>query len=161
MKTKIFATLLIVVPFLAHAQAPVTLDQPCMAKMGDHHANPGAPARHHGAGHEPMPPFLHGLNLSEAQQDKVFELMHQQAPLLRNKGKASHKAMDELRQLALTEQYDEPRAKTLARTAAETQSEMALLRVQNDQKIYALLTPEQRKKLAAQIAGKADLPLPR
>ena len=34
-----------------------------------------------GMGGEPMPPPLRDLNLSEAQRDKIFEIMHAQAPL--------------------------------------------------------------------------------
>lgn len=154
MKTKIFAALLLSAPFLAHAQPSVAVHQPCMAKMG-HHPHHDAPAF---GGHEPTPPFLRGLTLSEAQKDQVFELMHKQVPAMRDKAKASHQAMDELRQLALSDNYDEARAKKLARSAADAQSEMALLHAQSDQKILALLTPEQRKEIAAKTAGKANLP---
>lgn len=152
MKTKIFAALLFTAPFLAHAQAPVAVDQPGMAKMGQH--------QHHGhafAGQQATPPFLRGITLNEAQQDQIFELMHKQAPSMREKAKASHLAMNELHQLSLSDNYDEARAKNLARRAADVQSEMALLRAQSEQKIIALLTPEQRKEVAAKVAGKANL----
>jgi Spy/CpxP family protein refolding chaperone len=151
MKTKIFAALLLAAPFLAHAQAPVAVDPPCMAKMGHHQPHGG----HAFGGHEPTPPFLRGINLSEAQKDKIFELMHKQAPLLREKAKASHQAMDELRQLSLADNFDEARAKKLAHSAADAQSEIALQHAQNDQKIIAMLTPEQRKEVTANSAGKA------
>lgn len=154
MKIKIFAALLLTAPFLAHAQPPDMVIQPCMAKMGHHQQHDGRAF----GGHEPTPPFLHGLTLSETQKDQVFELMHKQAPTMRDKAKASHQAMDELRQLSLSDNYDEARAKKLARNAADAQSEMTLLRMQSDQKILALLTPEQRKELAAKNAGKANSP---
>ena len=150
MKTKIFAALLLCAPFLAHAEPPVTVDQPCMAKMG-HHQHHDGPAF---GGHEPMPPFLRGVTLSEAQKDQIFELMHKQAPLMREKGRATHQAMEELRRLSFSSNYDDATAQKLARTAAEKQSEMALLRAQSDQKIIALLTPEQRKEVTATSAGK-------
>ena len=60
----------------------------------------GAMAGHrlHGGemGHQAMgglmsPRHLHALNLSEAQQDKVFEIRHGQAPGMREKGKALHR----------------------------------------------------------------------
>ena len=159
MKTKLFAALLLAAPFLVHAQAPAAGDSSCMAKVGHH---PGPEAQHfgrHGGGHEGMPPFLRGVKLSETQKDQIFEMMHKQAPLMRDKAKVSHKAMDELRQLSLAERYDEARAKALVHTAADAQAEMALLRTQSDQKIIALLSPEQRKEVAAQIAGKRGMPL--
>ena len=153
MKTKIFAALLFTAPFLAHAQAPLAVDQPSMAKMGHHQ-------HHHShafAGHQATPPFLRGITLSEAQQDQIFELMHKQAPSMREKAKASHLAMNELHQLSLSDNYDEARAKKLARSAADAHGEMALLRAQSEQKIIALLSPEQRKEVAAKVAGKANL----
>ena len=150
MKTRIFAALLIAAPFLAHAQPPATVDQPGMAKMGQHHG-------HAFAGQQATPPFLRGITLSEVQQDQIFELMHKQAPAMREKAKASHQAMNELHQLSLSDNYDEARAKKLARSAADAHGEMALLRAQSEQKIIALLTPEQRKEVAAKVAGKANL----
>jgi Spy/CpxP family protein refolding chaperone len=158
MKTKIFATLLLAAPFLVHAQAPAAIDPSCMAKMSHHRADGGQhDGRHdgrHGSGPEGMPRFLRGLNLSEAQKDQIFELKHKQAPLMRDKAKASYQAMDELRQLSLADRYDDARAKSLARSAADAQAEMTLMRVQNDQKIVALLTPEQRQQITAKIATK-------
>lgn len=154
MKTRIFAALLIAAPFLAHAQPPATVDQPGMAKMGQHQQREGRAF----GGHEGTPPFLRGTNLSEAQKDKIFELMHKQAPAMREKAKASQQAQNELRQLSLSDSYDEAQAQKLARNAADAQSEMSLLRAQNDQKIIALLTPDQRKEVAAKIAGKVNSP---
>jgi Spy/CpxP family protein refolding chaperone len=154
MKTKIFAALLLAAPFLVHAQAPAAFDPSCMAKMSHHRADGGQHFGKHGAGPEGMPPFLRGLNLSEAQKDQIFELRHKQAPLMRDKAKASHQAMDELRQLSLADRYDDARAKSLARNAADAQAEMALMRAQSDQKIVALLTPEQRQQITAKIAAK-------
>ena len=154
MKTKLFAALLLAAPFLAHAQPSVAVDQSCMAKMGHHRHHDG----HANGGHEPTPPFLRGIALNEAQRDQIFELMHKQAPTMRDKAKASHQAMNELHELSLSNNYDEARAKKLARSAADAQSEMGLLRSQNDQKILAMLTPEQRKEVAAKAAGRTNSP---
>ena len=150
MKTKIFAALLLAAPFLAHAQSPAAVDQPCMAKMGHHQQH----ASRAFAGHEATPPFLRGIALSDAQKDQIFELMHKQAPAMREKAKASHQAIDELRKLSFSSNFDEATAKKLARSAADAQSETALLHAQNDQKIIALLTQEQRKEVAANSASK-------
>jgi periplasmic protein CpxP/Spy len=149
MKTRIFAALLFASPFLVHAQAPSPDDPPCRAEM-DH----GRP--HHGGQHG-MPPFLHGLDLSEAQQDKIFELMHQQAPVMREKAKAADQAKAALHQLALAENYNESQARTLAQSAANAESEMALLRIRNEQKIYTLLTAEQRQRFATNISSKKKM----
>ena len=75
------------------------------AAFGGHggHAGCGMEA-HGGAGHpmmggNMMPPHLRGLNLTEAQQDKVFEIMHAQAPVMRDKAKVVRKAESDLRAL--------------------------------------------------------------
>ena len=71
----------------------------------------GHPGGHHGcgdfAGHggpgmmggEMLPPHLRGLNLTEAQRDKIFEIMHAQAPVMRDKAKALRKAETDLHAL--------------------------------------------------------------
>lgn len=157
MKTKLFAALILVTPFLAHAQPLAAVDQSCLAKMGHHRTDDGHGFGHrfgrHGGERDGMPPFLRGLKLSEAQKNQIFEIRHKQAPLMRDKAKASRQAMDELRQLSLADRYDEARAKSLARNAADAQAEMALMRAQSEQKIVALLTPEQRQQITAKIAA--------
>ena len=95
-----------------------------------------------------MPPHLCGLNLSEAQRDKLFEIMHAQAPAMREKGKAVFKAEAELRALTAADDYREAKARALADTAAKVMSELALARAGAERQVYEILTPEQRKQLA-------------
>lgn len=94
----------------------------------------------------PVPPFLHGLNLSEAQRDKIFSLLHAQAPLMREQAKTAHKAQADLRALATSGEYDDAKAQALAESGARAMAEMAVLHARSDHQIYALLTPEQRKQ---------------
>lgn len=94
------------------------------------------------------PPYLRALNLSEAQRDKVFDILHGQAPALRDKARALHRAEEELRQLTAAGDYSEARARTLADAAGRQSAEVALIRARADRQIYELLTPEQRKQLA-------------
>lgn len=149
MKSRLFIAALLAASFSVHAQPSAPVDQPCMAKMG----------RHEPAAGGAMPPFLHGLKLSERQQDQVFELMHAQVPAMRQQEKQLRQSLDALRQLALDEHFDEARAQALAQSAARSQTEMTLLKVQLDRKVQSLLTAEQRKQLAAKIASRPDLPL--
>ena len=99
--------------------------------------------------------MLRGLNLTEAQRDQVFSLMHKQAPAARESGKAIQKARQELRTLAMSAQYDDARAKTLADSIAAATAQMALTRARTGQEIYKLLTPEQRKQ-ADDMRARAD-----
>ena len=103
---------------------------------------------HHLMGGDMMPPHLHGLNLTEAQQDKVFEIMHTQAPVMRDKAKALRKAEADLHALTAALDYSEAKAQGLADEAAKAMSEMTLARAKADRKVFEVLTPEQRKQLA-------------
>jgi Spy/CpxP family protein refolding chaperone len=108
------------------------------------HGGPG----HHMMGGNMMPPHLHGLNLTEAQQDKVFEIMHAQAPVMRDKAKALRKAESDLRALTAAPDYSEAKARSLADEAAKAMAEMTLARAKADRQVFDVLTPEQRKQLA-------------
>lgn len=94
-------------------------------------------------GDGPVQPFLRGLDLSEAQRDKIFSILHAQAPLMREQAKTAHKVHEELRALVTSGDYDDAKAKALAESGARAMSEMALLHARRDHQIYALLTPEQ------------------
>jgi len=94
----------------------------------------------------PMPPFLHNIELSEAQQDKVFSIMHAQAPLIREQVKIIRKTHETLQSLAKADRFDDAKVKAIAETSAHAMVELAMLRTRSDHQIYALLTPEQRKQ---------------
>lgn len=104
----------------------------------------------------PLPPFLHGLDLSEAQRDAIFSILHAQAPLLRDKAKSLRKAGEALRTLPLSSQYDDAQAGVLAAALADDIAALSLLRALSEHQIYALLTPEQRKQAAEAKSGRFD-----
>lgn len=113
------------------------------------HGRHGGDMGHHGMASGMSPRHLRGLNLTEAQQDKVFEIMHAQAPGMRDKGKALHKAQDALRQLTATADYSDGKAKALADEIGKLTFEMTLARSKSDRQIYEILTPEQRTQWAS------------
>ncbi|MDO8071691.1 Spy/CpxP family protein refolding chaperone [Janthinobacterium sp. SUN176] len=98
---------------------------------------PGAPG---------LPPFLRGIDLSEAQQDKIFAATYAQAPLLREQEKIAFKAHAQLRALAASSAYDEAKASALASTAAQAMAQISLQQARLEQQLLAVLTPEQRKQ---------------
>ena len=106
---------------------------------------PGGPGM---GGGEMMPPHLRGMNLSEAQRDKVFEIMHAQAPAMREKAKALRTAEDNLRALAASPDFSEAKARALADESAKAMADMTLARVKTERQVFDLLTPEQRKEAA-------------
>lgn len=116
-------------------------------------APPGGPDSHGfgpgGRGPGPGMPFwrFHGLNLSEAQQDKVFNIMHAQAPQRREHEKAIRKAEEGLRALGRADRFDDARAAALSRDLGQAIAAAELLRVRTDAQLLAVLTPEQRATL--------------
>lgn len=109
----------------------------------------GGPEHGPGFGFGPgRPPFFRGVELNEAQQDQVFNILHAEAPYLREQGKAAGKAREALRELATADKYDDAKAATLAKDAATAEANIALQHVRTQQKLLAVLTPEQRKKQA-------------
>jgi Spy/CpxP family protein refolding chaperone len=100
-----------------------------------------------GPGREPTPPFLHGVILTEEQRDKMFELMHAQVPTQRAREKELRQSHEALLKLSLSSEFDEGKARSLADAGAKAMAEIALARARLDQKVYSLLTAEQRKQI--------------
>lgn len=105
---------------------------------------PGGPGMHHGPRGDHL---LHGIELTDAQKDKVFALRHAAAPELREAMKASMTARKELRELANGTNFDEARAQQIANAGAAAQAKAAVLRAKTEHDILAVLTPEQRTTL--------------
>jgi len=95
------------------------------------------------------PPFLQGLDLSEAQQDKVFAILLADAPLAREQEKLAQKSGKELHALLEQDQYDEGKIKSLAETQARAMAQLMVLHARSMHQILAVLTPEQRTQLKA------------
>lgn len=107
----------------------------------------GGPERHGMPGGE-LPPYLRALNLDEAQRDKVFAILHEQAPMMRERLKRLNRAQADLRRLTAGPDYDEAKARALAELIGRAMSELALQRARTDRLIFDLLSQEQRKHLA-------------
>ena len=105
-----------------------------------------------------MPRYLHSLNLSEAQRDRVFEIFHGQAPAMREKVKAARNAEESLRKLVLSTEYTEPKARALSDDAARATADLTLARAMTERQVYEVLTAEQRSQLAKlKAAGEAPM----
>jgi Spy/CpxP family protein refolding chaperone len=93
-------------------------------------------------------PFLHGLQLSEAQQDRVFAILHAQAPAQRELEKKIRAAHEALRALGANGQFDEAKASAQAQSLGQAVAAEALLRERTHAQLFAVLTPEQREQAA-------------
>jgi periplasmic protein CpxP/Spy len=100
-----------------------------------------------GPGREPMPPFLHGVTLTEEQRDKMFEIMYEQIPALRSRERELRQSHESLTRLSRSSEFDDVKAKALADAGARAMMEISLTRARLDHKVYRLLTPEQRKQI--------------
>lgn len=101
---------------------------------------------HQGFDTRGIPPHLASLNLSEAQQDKIFELMHAQMPKAREAEKQRHQLTAELHKLSSSDAYAESQAKQISEKLAAIEKERALSRAAINNQVYLLLSPEQRKQ---------------
>ena len=90
---------------------------------------------------------LHRLNLSEAQRDKLFNIMHAAAPEHREHMKALRKAHEALAELARSERFDDARAIALSRELGQAIAAQALLQARTEAQALAVLSPEQREQL--------------
>jgi protein CpxP len=89
---------------------------------------------------------LRGLDLSDQQRDKIFDIVYAQEPAMRNKVKELRRQREELRQASLTSHYDVKRVRELADAQARTIADLEVMRAETSSKIFALLTPEQQQK---------------
>ena len=90
---------------------------------------------------------LRALNLTEAQRDQIFKIHHDQAPAFRDQMKKVRASRDELQKLARADKFDQAAVRRAADTQAKALSDMAVMRVQTQNQVRAVLTPEQKAKL--------------
>lgn len=109
---------------------------------------PMAPATERPGGPRgPGLPFLRGLDLSEAQQDRLFAIHHAAAPKRREHEKARRKAFEALREASGGDSFDDARAAAAAQALGQAVAADELLRVRTEAQAMAVLTPQQRESL--------------
>ena len=134
--------------------APAVLAQPMPAADGPgverpdgRDEGPGGPSGPRPFGEYGPPPFLGGLDLSEAQRDQVFGILHAQAPKRRELRKAEHKAREALRELSRAPALDGAKAAASAQALGQAIAGQELLRLDTGARLKAVLTPAQRAQL--------------
>lgn len=100
-------------------------------------------------------PFLRGIDLSEAQEDRLFAIMHAQAPQLREQEKAERKALAALDAMRESGRVDDAGAAAQARALGQAIAAQELLRVRTAAQVMALLTPQQKEALERERAPRA------
>ncbi len=131
------STLAIALPFasLSHADA------------GKHCERHSGKAGHHASMNQNgIPPHFRALNLTQDQQDKIFAIMHEQAPAKYAQRNQQHETHEAIRLLGQADTFDQAKAQQLTDQLGQLEKEKAMNRLQTQAKINALLTPEQRQK---------------
>lgn len=142
------AATLLASAFAIGADGPMPHGGPGM--MMQHGPGMGPMAGMHGMHGGPM--VIPGVELSEAQRDKVFAIMHGQAPQMHEQMKAVHKAHDALRELGKSGAFDEARATALSQQLGAAVAATAMQHARVRAQVHSLLTPEQRKQADAAMA---------
>lgn len=91
--------------------------------------------------------MLRGLDLSQAQRDQIFKIIHDRAPAMREQMKAVRAAHEELRNATTAPSFDSARARQAADAVGKAQTDAAYARAETMSRVLAVLTPEQRTKL--------------
>ena len=92
-------------------------------------------------------PDLRGIDLSAAQVSQLSALRDEQRKLFSDKGQAVREQHDALHKLVMSEAYTPAAAAEIIARIGATQSEMAKLHAEQGNKLYKILTPEQRTRL--------------
>lgn len=136
---------------LSHAEPPLPpagepgKEVPAFPRMAS--PMPAGPMMPHGA-QRMGPPYLWRLQLSEEQQDRIFDILHKQAPAQRNSEKLLYKSQAALQALGNSGSYNDAAAQSLAKSIGQASADLALLRARTDKQIFDVLTPEQRRQLS-------------
>jgi Spy/CpxP family protein refolding chaperone len=91
--------------------------------------------------------MLRQLDLSDAQRDQVFRILHDQSPALRSRMQAARAARKDLETLAYAAAFDRERARAIADTEAKAIAEVEVMRAESMARVREILAPEQRAKL--------------
>jgi periplasmic protein CpxP/Spy len=100
---------------------------------------------------------LRGLNLTDEQQDKIFNIRHAQEPAVRAKFKELREARSNLEALTHAPTYDEAKVRALTDKSAAVMADLARMHARTEYQIYQILTPEQRKELDERKAQREEM----
>ena len=117
--------------------------------------------------HRPMPPhgpdFFHGIKLTDAQKQQVRDILKQSREQMKRPSVEQRRAAH---QIVASDTFDQAKAEAEAANLAAGAKDRAFQRLQTENKLYNVLTPEQKKQyndgyerhLTAKHAPKGDAP---
>ena len=140
--------------------------------MDEHHA--GCKHSEHMQGQAVMPPpgfmpplgiprFLSGIKLTEEQNDKIFALTYPEIPKKHERMKQKMQLIKSIQALSSSEKLDENQLKVVAEKVASIEKEELINNTVIENKIFQILSPEQRaqliKKQTEEPDGKMMMPM--
>ena len=90
---------------------------------------------------------LRGIDLTSAQVGQLSALRDDQRKSFADKAPAMREQHDALRKLVMSDAYTPAAAAEIITKIGATQSEMAKFRAEQDNKLFKILTPEQRTRM--------------
>jgi Spy/CpxP family protein refolding chaperone len=115
-------------------------------RCGGQHTAFGGPMGHGGG--KQIHRMMERLDLSDEQRDQIFDIMYAQMPTARDKMKELRAGRQALRELAMSPELDEAKVRELADAQSKIMADMVVMRSQTMNKVYKVLTPEQREEAA-------------
>ncbi len=95
---------------------------------------------------EPMMGFHH-LNLTDQQRAQMKDIMAKEKPTLSPLMQQVRQTQHQLRQLEMSQTFDEGKVRELASQQAQTMIELTVQRARVHSELFQLLTPEQKTKM--------------
>lgn len=124
--------------------------------IDDHHADCKHPEHMQGQPFMPppafmpppgMPRFLNGIKLTEEQNDKIFTLTYPEIPKKHERMKQKIQLIKSIQTLSSSEKLDENQLRVIAEKLATIEKEELITTTTIENKIFQILTPEQRAEL--------------
>ena len=101
----------------------------------------------------PAPPeWLADLALTETQEDRIFEVLHEAAPAQRKADRTATRTLALLKHAGMATDYSEAETRKVADQHAQAVAELARLNARIEHRILEVLTPEQRRDAAHRAA---------
>jgi hypothetical protein len=103
-------------------------------------------------GAPPPPNWLRGIELDSAQQDRVFDILHEVASAQRKAHRSAERTHDQLKHIGMATDYTEAEARRMSDEHSRAIAELTMLRVRTERRIMEVLNAEQRRDAAHQAA---------
>lgn len=91
--------------------------------------------------------FTHYLDLTDAQQTQVQQILTKDKPALQPLMQQMHQSHQQMRQLIESGAFDETKARALASQQTQATTELAVQKAKMESDLYQVLTADQKTKL--------------